>query len=65
MRIVLSRDSLELAVHFAFIGSLADIALQLHKGQMPEALGHAFIASLCIVLLAAALYLAKKLLGKD
>jgi hypothetical protein len=62
---VLSKDSLELAVDFAIFGGLADLALQLHKGQTPEAVGHTMIAGLCIVLLAAARYVAKKLLGKD
>lgn len=64
MGILLTR-SLELALEFALIGGLADVAVQLHNGRLHEAIFHAVIASLCVVLLAAASYLAKKLLGKD
>lgn len=62
---VLLKRSLELALHFAILGGLADLALQLHEGQVDEAIFHAVIVSLCIILLAAAAYVAKKLLGKD
>ena len=57
--------SLELALDFAIIGGLADVALQLHNGQSHIAIFHTVIASLCVILLAAASYVAKKLLGKD
>jgi hypothetical protein len=57
--------SLELALHFAILGGLADIALQLHNGRSHEAIIHTVIASLCILVIAAASYVAKKLLGAD
>lgn len=61
---VLAR-SLELALHFAVLGGLADIALQLHYGRLHEAVIHTVVASVCIVVLAGAAHLAKKFLGKD
>jgi hypothetical protein len=65
MAAVLLARSLELALHFAIIGGLADVALQLHNGRLQEAILHTVIASLCVVLLAVASYVAKKLLSKD
>jgi hypothetical protein len=56
---------LELALHFAIIGGLADIALQLHNGRSQEAILHSVIAGLCIIVIAAASYVAKKLLSND
>jgi hypothetical protein len=65
MLAVLLTRSLELALHFAIIGGLADVAVQLHNGQSENAIKHALIAALCVVLLAMAIHVAKKLLGKD
>lgn len=65
MTAALLARSLELALHFAVLGGLADIALQLHYGRLREAVVHAVIASGCVVILAGASYVAKKLLGKD
>lgn len=56
---------LEIALHFAILGGLADVALQLHDGRLREAIIHAVIASICIVVLAGASYIAKRLLGKQ
>lgn len=55
---------LEIALHFAILGGLADVALQLHGGQVREAITHAVIASICIVVFAGASYVAKNILGK-
>jgi hypothetical protein len=62
---LLSARILELALHFAVLGGLADVALQLHHGHVREAILHAAIASICIVVLAGASYLAKKLISKS
>ena len=55
--------TLQFLLHFAILGALADLALQLHDGQSKTALVHAGIACLCILALACAYYFAKKLLG--
>jgi hypothetical protein len=55
--------ALQFLLHFAILGALADLALQLHAGQSKVALIHAGIACLCILGLAGAFYFAKKLLG--
>ncbi len=53
---------LQFALHFAILGALADLALQLHAGQSKVALTHAGIGCVCILALACAFYFAKKLL---
>jgi hypothetical protein len=55
--------ALQFLLHFAILGALADLALQLHSGQGKVALVHAAIACLCILALACAFYFAKRLLG--
>ena len=62
---VLFARSLELALHFAVLGGLADVALQLHDGRVNEAIAHAAVASACIIALAATSHIAKRFLGKD
>jgi len=54
--------SLELALHFALLGGLTDVALQLHQGRLYEAIIHAAIVALAIILLAWAGKIAKKFL---
>ena len=61
---LLAARILEFALHFAILGGLADVALQLHHGQLRDAIIHAVIASICIVVIAGASYIAKSLLGK-
>jgi hypothetical protein len=56
---------LEIALQFAILGGLADVALLLHEGRLHEAITHAVIASVCIIVLAGAGYLAKFILGKQ
>ncbi len=55
---------LESALPFAILGGLADVALQLDQGQKREAIIPEVIAGICIVVLAGAGYIAKKLLSK-
>lgn len=65
MSAILFVRSLELAFHFVILGGLAAVALQLHHGQWLAAILHAIVACICIVLSAASINIAKKLLGKD
>jgi hypothetical protein len=59
---VLSR-SLELALHFAVLGGLFDVGVQLHHGRWAGAMVHAGIAAGCVIALACAAHVAKRLLG--
>ena len=56
---------LEVALHLAILGGLVDVAYLLHHGRTHEAVIHAFIAGICVVILAGAWTLARKLLVKD
>jgi chromate transport protein ChrA len=62
---VLLTRSLELALRFVIMSGLAGLALQLQHGRLHDAILHTVVASVCIVLLAAASHVAKKLLSKD
>jgi len=61
--VALFARGLELALHFAILGGLADVALQLHQGNGAEAVIHAVVVAIAIIIFAWAGKVAKKLLG--
>ena len=61
--VALFSRSLELALHFAILGGLTDVALQLHQGNEAGAVVHAMVVAVAIIVFAWAGKVAKKILG--
>jgi hypothetical protein len=57
--------SLELAFHFVAIGGLAFVAVLLHGGHNGKAVIQAVVVSFCILMVAGALTLARKMTNRD
>lgn len=59
------KSAIEIAVHFAILGGLANLSMLLHQGQLVHGIIQTLVICACILLFAGVFYIAKKLIDKE